>query len=384
MNFTIKNNEQFKSIELYFEGKPSEETRNILKSNGFRWHGIKKCWYGFKDAETISALLNGSSANNQEVKQEETSEKISSLAPIRFYYNGIRVNNGELIKCGYSNYNPDEIVIYARRCNQLPKDYFTVENDTDIYTDYFDNDRAILTINHPLYKYAKAAFTSAQLHDYKNTIARFDKKGGRWLSYHGFKTKEECEKAIEELEKTCKNIQPTNADLLKVEEMKLATENAKLEAEQAEQQAEREIYLNMQCNAIHYIEEATKKYPLDENKPYVLIRWSEHPGIGENVKFSFMAANEFLGRLDDEIPSNHGYFKTAFEIYEDGKAVYDGRYDLGDREGDLYGHIRSWLIWNTKHDCFGHEYNEILTIEQMKRVNEYKEALKWLDSLVVA
>lgn len=58
MNYEITNNAQFGSKEIYFDGKPSEEVRNALKALKFRWHGIKKCWYGFADENTlISAIL---------------------------------------------------------------------------------------------------------------------------------------------------------------------------------------------------------------------------------------------------------------------------------------------------------------------------------------
>ena len=38
-------NKDMDGIELYFNDKPSEQIRNILKSNKFRWHGKKKMWY---------------------------------------------------------------------------------------------------------------------------------------------------------------------------------------------------------------------------------------------------------------------------------------------------------------------------------------------------
>lgn len=40
-----KRNEEKNGIELYFEGIPTPEERKELKENGFRWHGLKKCWY---------------------------------------------------------------------------------------------------------------------------------------------------------------------------------------------------------------------------------------------------------------------------------------------------------------------------------------------------
>ena len=43
--------------------------------------------------------------------------------------------------------------IYARDYADLPRDLFEVKNDSDSYTDYFENDRAYLTPAHPLYMY---------------------------------------------------------------------------------------------------------------------------------------------------------------------------------------------------------------------------------------
>lgn len=55
-NCTIARNEQFGSYELQFGGKPSESVRALLKANGYRWHGMRGIWYGYKD---ITAQLDG-------------------------------------------------------------------------------------------------------------------------------------------------------------------------------------------------------------------------------------------------------------------------------------------------------------------------------------
>lgn len=44
-NYKEIRNEEKNGIELYFEGIPTPEERKELKENGFRWHGLKKCWY---------------------------------------------------------------------------------------------------------------------------------------------------------------------------------------------------------------------------------------------------------------------------------------------------------------------------------------------------
>ena len=53
MTYTITNNTQYGSIEIYFDCKPSEAIRDALKLLRFRWHGVKKCWYGFAAETTV-------------------------------------------------------------------------------------------------------------------------------------------------------------------------------------------------------------------------------------------------------------------------------------------------------------------------------------------
>lgn len=61
MTYTITTNPQFNSLEVTFDGKPSEEIRNALKALKFRWHSVKKCWYGYgAEHEVINAILGNS------------------------------------------------------------------------------------------------------------------------------------------------------------------------------------------------------------------------------------------------------------------------------------------------------------------------------------
>lgn len=53
MTYEITNNTQYGSIEIYFDGKPAQAIRDALKQLHFRWHGVKKCWYGFA-AESVA------------------------------------------------------------------------------------------------------------------------------------------------------------------------------------------------------------------------------------------------------------------------------------------------------------------------------------------
>lgn len=79
--YEIKRNQEKNGTEIYFDGKPCEEVRQALKSNGFRWHSVKKCWYGRTDEKTAAAILNG---ENTEAKAESrtATRKAARLAPL--------------------------------------------------------------------------------------------------------------------------------------------------------------------------------------------------------------------------------------------------------------------------------------------------------------
>jgi len=53
--YRIEENKQYNSKEIYFEKMPSKQTRENLKKLRFRWHNLKKCWYGFATMEAIKA-----------------------------------------------------------------------------------------------------------------------------------------------------------------------------------------------------------------------------------------------------------------------------------------------------------------------------------------
>ena len=57
-NYTITNNDYFKSVEISFNEKPSDDVRNILKALRFRWHYTKKVWYGYANKQVLIDRLN--------------------------------------------------------------------------------------------------------------------------------------------------------------------------------------------------------------------------------------------------------------------------------------------------------------------------------------
>lgn len=58
--YEIRENHQYNSREVYFDGKPSRDTLDALKALKMRWNHIKACWYGFAtESELINAIIKG-------------------------------------------------------------------------------------------------------------------------------------------------------------------------------------------------------------------------------------------------------------------------------------------------------------------------------------
>lgn len=291
---------------------------------------------------------------------------------IKFFYNGIKLNGeNKLLKCFYSIDNSTAesgpcVTIYARGYDDLPRDVFPVENDTDLYTDYFDSDRATLTPAHPLYKYARAAAIKADLRDsvpYLENLERTLNSGklAPWQNADTLKADVESRRAkveqyraeLEQLPKT----HPTAADLAEIDTMKTAAENARRAREQAEQLEAREKTLRQRAEGRAYIEGIAQQHPITEGAPYVEIPFSENPAFyafndqnsktGEPLRLSVAAAEIVLKHFDEQAAAeDRGYDKTDFVIHyidDDGEpSTYSGRYDLGDNDGGMIAHIRSF------------------------------------------
>lgn len=66
MTYEIKSGTHSNSIEIYFDGKPSQAIRDALKALRFRWHNLKKCWYGFATESTArDAILTACDGGDQ-------------------------------------------------------------------------------------------------------------------------------------------------------------------------------------------------------------------------------------------------------------------------------------------------------------------------------
>lgn len=234
---------------------------------------------------------------------------------IRFFWNGIKVNGGKLIRCYYfTDSKSDSVTISARDYDHLPRDLFTVKNETDLYTDYFDSDSATLTPAHPLYKYARAAALKSAMRGEPEYIAKLeqDEQDARQPGRYHWRKPEDIRAEIDrrqaQLDRNAAELatlpkgHPTAADVEAVHEMNTAAESARLAREHAEQLERREKAIRTRNENRAFIEQTAAAHPIKDGAPVVTVEWSEN---GE--------------------PS-----------------TYEGRYDLGDNDGGLVAHIRSF------------------------------------------
>ena len=76
--FTITDNREYGTLEIKFDGKPSEAIRDVLKDKGFRWHRTKQIWYGKGDRSDIVKALR--EAYQSETTAEETAPTTEKTA----------------------------------------------------------------------------------------------------------------------------------------------------------------------------------------------------------------------------------------------------------------------------------------------------------------
>lgn len=280
---------------------------------------------------------------------------------IKFFYNGIKVNGGKLIRCFYfTDSKSDTVTISARDYADLPRDMFKVKNDTDLYTDYFDSDSATLTPAHPLYKYARAAALKSAMRGEPEYIAKLKqseqdaKTPGRYHWRSADAIRAEIDQRQAQLDRNAAELatlpkgHPTAADVEAVHEMNNAAESARLAREHAAELERREKDIRTRNENRAFIEQTAAAHPIKDGAPVVTVEWSENGAFDDGMKFSVAAAEIIFKTLDEQ---NHngqerGYDKTKFSIEytnADGEQdTYKGRYDLGDNEGGLIAHIRSF------------------------------------------
>ena len=103
MLYELTHNQEFNSIEIKFASKPDEATRDALKALRFRWHSVKKIWYGYADEETVRAALDGNPAPAQ---AEKKTDKPAAPAEKKNKF-GVKVGDIFHASWGYDQTNND-------------------------------------------------------------------------------------------------------------------------------------------------------------------------------------------------------------------------------------------------------------------------------------
>lgn len=424
MEYIISANERYNSVEVKFSAKPDEETRNALKALKFRWNSKRGLWYGFATVEAVkNALEGGNAAEPEQAEQKPAKTATKPNKPdqehIRIYWNGIKLDGGKLIKCGYSLNNASQqggeaVTIYADGYGaQLPRDLLPVVNESDSYTDYFETDRATVSPDHPLYKYFKYAAVKAAVRNLSRHAdyckKQIEQGTSRNLTYYADELKRTKELLTAYAAEKDPG-QPTAADLAEIDRQRTEAENARREAEHRAELEERERILRQRTEGREYIENVMEQYPVKAGEPVVEIPFSESPAFASwtqsrdkvraelihhadgstetktiieeprrRLLLSVKAAEIVLDHFDKVKALEHrGYDKTDFVITwtEPGdteESRYEGRYDLGDRDGGMIAHIRGLAEWYLKHDAFGKEKSEPETENAQTRLADWLE-----------
>lgn len=111
--YTINTNEEFRSIEISFDGKPSEAIRDALKALRFRWHGVKKVWYGYRTEEEARQAIQGAENGTEAVKASKAPAAKAAAAKVNKF--GVKVGDLFYTSWGYeqSNVNFFQVVALA-------------------------------------------------------------------------------------------------------------------------------------------------------------------------------------------------------------------------------------------------------------------------------
>ena len=419
MEYIISENKRYNSVEIKFSAKPDETTRGALKALKFRWNRKLGLWYGFATVEAVKKALEG--GNTTEPEQDQQKPVKAATKPnkpdqdhIRIYWNGLKIDGGKLIGC-YYHYDPsaETVCISAKNYDHLPRDIFDVTNDTDIYTDYFDSDRATVDESSPLYPFLRYAalkeesrYAARNVERIEKRLASGDKRAEKLYAAELARDRARLEAFRAERDPG----QPTAADLAEIDRQRTEAENARREAEHRAELEERERVLRQRSEGREYIEGVNEKFPIRAGEPVVEIPFSENPAFyswtasqdktrtevifhadgtretktvveepRRRLILSVKAADVVLDHFDKLKALEHrGYDKTGFVITwtEPGdteESRYEGRYDLGDRDGGMIAHIRRLAEWYLKHDAFGNVKPEPETENAQTKLADWLE-----------
>lgn len=105
--YTIMKNTDFDSLEISFDGKPTDTIRDALKAIHFRWHGVKKVWYGYSTEEAVHQAIENAEGN----KPAEAKKTAAKAEKVNKY--GVRVGDIFSASWGYDQTNVDFFQVVA-------------------------------------------------------------------------------------------------------------------------------------------------------------------------------------------------------------------------------------------------------------------------------
>ena len=127
--------------EVYFDGKPSEEVRNALKALKFRWHGQKKCWYGYAEEHTIvNAII---ATSTEEAPAEVVSDGYLGGGAVYGSKSNLSLYGSDLAKAIRADVKKAGIkgVTIASKHGDIQATFYTGENDIISKAEFIDNYR---------------------------------------------------------------------------------------------------------------------------------------------------------------------------------------------------------------------------------------------------
>ena len=141
---------------------------------------------------------------------------------------------------------------------------------------------------------------------------------------------------------------------------------------------QKEFLKNNENNQSMSIPKPEKALP---GEPIVTVGFSEHPELSEGMKFPISQADRLLAELDKKQRSDHElyensgwYHKTDFTVeysINGEKNTFEGRYDIGDGDGSLTEHIKSYAQYMLKDDIIKSFSSDEKELDENKRNYKY-------------
>lgn len=134
---------------------------------------------------------------------------------------------------------------------------------------------------------------------------------------------------------------------------------------------QKEFLKNNENNQSMSIPKPEKALP---GEPIVTVGFSEHPELSEGMKFPISQADRLLAELDKKQRSDREYHKTDFTVeysINGEKNTFEGRYNIGDGDGSLTEHIKSYAQYMLKDDIIKSFSSDEKELDENKRNYKY-------------